>query len=37
MEKYNKILLNIAEIIEKGLLNTQDVKKEITNAGCHSN
>ena len=29
MEKYNKILLNIAEIIEKGLLNTQDVKKEI--------
>jgi len=29
MEKYNKILQNIAEIIEKGLLSSQDVKKEI--------
>ena len=29
MEKYNKILQNIAEIIEKGLISSQDVKKEI--------
>ena len=29
MEKYNKILANIAELIEKGLLSSKDVKKEI--------
>ena len=27
MEKYNKLLSNIAEIIEKGLFNSKDLKK----------
>tara|TARA_B110000438_G_scaffold280688_1_gene306172 strand:- start:617 stop:865 length:249 start_codon:yes stop_codon:yes gene_type:complete len=29
MEKYNKLLINIRELIEKGLFASQDVKKEI--------
>ncbi len=28
MEKYNKLLSNIAELIEKGLFNSNDLKKE---------
>ena len=28
MEKYNKLLSNIAEIIEKGLFNSKDLKKD---------
>ena len=29
MEKYNKLLGNIAKLIEKGLLTSQDLKKMI--------
>ena len=29
MEKYNKALRNIAEIIEKGLFTSKDLKKEV--------
>ena len=29
MEKYNKLLRNIAELIEKGLFNSKDIKKEV--------
>ena len=29
MEKYNKFLHNIAELIEKGLFTSKDLKKEI--------
>ena len=29
MEKYNKLLKNITEIIEKGLFSTKDLKKEV--------
>ena len=29
MEKYNKFIRNITELIEKGLFNSQDLKKEI--------
>ena len=29
MEKYNKILRNITELIEKGLFNSKDLKKEV--------
>tara|TARA_Y100000590_G_scaffold109107_1_gene124400 strand:+ start:1004 stop:1240 length:237 start_codon:yes stop_codon:yes gene_type:complete len=29
MEKYNKILRNIAELIEKGLFTSKDLKKEL--------
>ena len=29
MEKYNQLLRNIAELIEKGLFNSQDLKKEV--------
>ena len=29
MEKYNKILRNITELIEKGLFATKDIKKEV--------
>ena len=32
MEKYNKLLRNIAELIEKGLFTSQDLKKEVENA-----
>ena len=28
MQKYNKLLRNIAELIEKGLLTSKDLKKE---------
>jgi BMFP domain-containing protein YqiC len=29
MEKYNKFIRNITELIEKGLFNSKDLKKEI--------
>ena len=29
MEKYNKLLRNITELIEKGLFSSEDVKKEV--------
>ena len=29
MEKYNKLLRNIAELIEKGLFTSKDLKKEV--------
>ena len=29
MEKYNKLLRNITELIEKGLLSSKDLKKEV--------
>jgi len=29
MEKYNKLLRNIAELIEKGLFTSKDFKKEV--------
>ena len=29
MEKYNKLLRNITEIIEKGLFSSKDLKKEV--------
>ena len=29
MEKYNKLLGNITELIEKGLFNSKDLKKEV--------
>ena len=32
MEKYNRLLRNIAELIEKGLFTSQDLKKEVENA-----
>ena len=32
MEKYNNFLRNIAELIEKGLLTSKDLKKEVENA-----
>ena len=32
MEKYNKFLRNITELIEKGLFNSKDLKKEVENA-----
>jgi len=31
MEKYNKFLRNITELIEKGLFNSKDFKKEVEN------
>ena len=31
MEKYNKFLANITELIEKGLFNSKDLKKEVEN------
>ena len=31
MEKYNKLLRNITELIEKGLLNSKDFRKEVEN------
>ena len=31
MEKYNRFLRNIAELIEKGLFTSKDVKKELEN------
>ena len=32
MEKYNKLLRNITELIEKGLLNSKDFRKEVEDA-----
>jgi len=32
MEKYNKLLSNITELIEKGLFNSKDLKKEAENS-----
>ena len=32
MEKYNKFLRNIAELIEKGLYTSKDLKKEVQDA-----
>ena len=32
MEKYNKFLRNIAELIEKGLFTSKDFKKEVEDA-----
>ena len=29
MEKYNKLLINITELFEKGLINSKDLKKDI--------
>ena len=29
MEKYNKLLRNITELLEKGLFNSKDLKREI--------
>ena len=29
MEKYNKLLRNIAELIQRGLLTSKDLKKEV--------
>ena len=29
MEKYNKLLRNITELIEKGLFNSKDIKKDL--------
>ena len=32
MEKYNKLLRNITKLIEKGLFNSKDLKKEVENS-----
>ncbi|MDC0052149.1 accessory factor UbiK family protein [bacterium] len=32
MEKYNKLLRNITEIIEKGLFTSKNLKKEVENS-----
>tara|TARA_Y100000590_G_scaffold314393_1_gene355433 strand:+ start:24 stop:275 length:252 start_codon:yes stop_codon:yes gene_type:complete len=32
MEKYNKLLGNITELIEKGLFTSKDLKKEVENS-----
>ena len=32
MEKYNKFLRNITDLIEKGLFTSRDLKKEVENA-----
>ena len=32
MEKYNKFLRNITELIEKGLFSSNDLKKEVENS-----
>ena len=32
MQKYNKLLRNITELIEKGLLNSKDFRKEVEDA-----
>ena len=32
MEKYNKFLRNIGELIEKGLFSSKDLKKEVESA-----
>tara|TARA_Y100000590_G_scaffold418052_1_gene518368 strand:- start:2347 stop:2607 length:261 start_codon:yes stop_codon:yes gene_type:complete len=32
MEKYNKFLSSLAELVEKGLVNSKDIKKEVKNS-----
>ena len=32
MEKYNKLLSNITKLIEKGLFNSKDLRREIENS-----
>ncbi len=32
MEKYNKLLRNLTELIEKGLFTSKDLKKEVENS-----
>jgi BMFP domain-containing protein YqiC len=32
MEKYNKFLKNITELVEKGLFTSKDIKKEVENS-----
>ena len=32
MEKYNKLLRNITELVEKGLFNSKDFRKEVEDA-----
>ena len=32
MEKYNKLLRNITELVEKGLFTSRDLKKEVGNS-----
>ena len=32
MKKYNKLLRNITKLIEKGLFNSKDLKKEVENS-----
>ena len=32
MEKYNKFLRNITELVEKGLFTSKDIKKEVENS-----
>ena len=32
MEKYNKLLRNITELVEKGLFTSKDIKKEVENS-----
>ena len=32
MEKYNKLLRNITELIEKGLFTSKDLRKEVENS-----
>ena len=32
MKKYNKLLRNITELIEKGLFNSKDLRKEVENS-----
>ena len=32
MEKYNKLLRNITDLIEKGLFSSKDLKKEVENS-----
>ena len=32
MQKYNKLLRNITELIEKGLLTSKDLRKEVENS-----
>jgi BMFP domain-containing protein YqiC len=31
MEKYNKLLSNIAKLVEKGLFNSKDIKNDLEN------
>ena len=31
MEKYNKLLKNVTELLEKGLINSKDMRNELEN------